>query len=405
MKIRLYRYQVLFILVFLSAIYALATGFLIFSYLTVFLLLVLFVGFIWSRLLLRGITIEVQKRIPNTRVGDLVTGYLRVRNQSMFSKLALEIRELSDEDTLQSGRVIDMKPHSIQGWKKNVSPGRRGVFSLGPVQISGSDLFGLFRVVKTLSDIDQITVWPNTQELPFYYPELSGKNGDSSNLKSSFQPTPNISHVREYIPGDSLGRIHWASTAKTGELMVKQFDDEIGADHWVIVDLNSQVHTESLRFSTEEFSISVAASICERLVDLKLPVGVITSGISPQLVAVERGYEHHSKIMNSLAMSGIGEDLDLLTLIQKLPEKVFTQANLLIITPSSDINWLNFLSINLNSLQKATTIFIANDNESAKNDFVDSRLVLSKMGINSYVVSPELTLGHSLISSGINFQK
>lgn len=405
MKIRLYRYQVLFILVFLSAIYALATGFLIFSYLTVFLLLVLFVGFIWSRLLLRGITIEVQKRIPNTRVGDLVTGYLRVRNQSMFSKLALEIRELSDEDTLQSGRVIDMKPHSIQGWKTNVSPGRRGVFSLGPVQISGSDLFGLFRVVKTLSDIDQITVWPNTQELPFYYPELSGKNGDSSNLKSSFQPTPNISHVREYIPGDSLGRIHWASTAKTGELMVKQFDDEIGADHWVIVDLNSQVHTESLRFSTEEFSISVAASICERLVDLKLPVGVITSGISPQLVAVERGYEHHSKIMNSLAMSGIGEDLDLLTLIQKLPEKVFTQANLLIITPSSDINWLNFLSINLNSLQKATTIFIANDNESAKNDFVDSRLVLSKMGINSYVVSPELTLGHSLISSGINFQK
>ena len=405
MKIRLYRYQVLFILVFLSAIYALATGFLIFSYLTVFLLLVLFVGFIWSRLLLRGITIEVQKRIPNTRVGDLVTGYLRVRNQSMFSKLALEIRELSDEDTLQSGRVIDMKPHSIQGWKTNVSPGRRGVFSLGPVQISGSDLFGLFHVVKTLSDIDQITVWPNTQELPFYYPELSGKNGDSSNLKSSFQPTPNISHVREYIPGDSLGRIHWASTAKTGELMVKQFDDEIGADHWVIVDLNSQVHTESLRFSTEEFSISVAASICERLVDLKLPVGVITSGISPQLVAVERGYEHHSKIMNSLAMSGIGEDLDLLTLIQKLPEKVFTQANLLIITPSSDINWLNFLSINLNSLQKATTIFIANDNESAKNDFVDSRLVLSKMGINSYVVSPELTLGHSLISSGINFQK
>ena len=405
MKIRLYRYQVLFILVFLSAIYALATGFLIFSYLTVFLLLVLFVGFIWSRLLLRGITIEVQKRIPNSRVGDLVTGYLRVRNQSMFSKLALEIRELSDEDTLQSGRVIDMKPHSIQGWKTNVSPGRRGVFSLGPVQISGSDLYGLFHVVKTLSDIDQITVWPNTQELPFYYPELSGKNGDSSNLKSSFQPTPNISHVREYIPGDSLGRIHWASTAKTGELMVKQFDDEIGADHWVIVDLNSQVHTESLRFSTEEFSISVAASICERLVDLKLPVGVITSGISPQLVAVERGYEHHSKIMNSLAMSGIGEDLDLLTLIQKLPEKVFTQANLLIITPSSDINWLNFLSINLNSLQKATTIFIANDNESAKNDFVDSSLVLSKMGINSYVVSPELTLGHSLISSGINFQK
>tara|TARA_Y100000590_G_scaffold470743_1_gene669135 strand:+ start:1376 stop:2593 length:1218 start_codon:yes stop_codon:yes gene_type:complete len=404
-KIRLYRYQVLFILVFLSAIYALATGFLIFSYLTVFLLLVLFVGFIWSRLLLRGITIEVQKRIPNTRVGDLVTGYLRVRNQSMFSKLALEIRELSDEDTLQSGRVIDMKPHSIQGWKTNVSPGRRGVFSLGPVQISGSDLFGLFRVVKTLSDIDQITVWPNTQELPFYYPELSGKNGDSSNLKSSFQPTPNISHVREYIPGDSLGRIHWVSTAKTGELMVKQFDDEIGADHWVIVDLNSQVHTESLRFSTEEFSISVAASICERLVDLKLPVGVITSGISPQLVAVERGYEHHSKIMNSLAMSGIGEELDLLTLIQKLPEKVFTQGNLLIITPSSDINWLNFLSINSNSLQKATTIFIANDNESAKNDFVDSRLVLSKMGINSYVVSPESTLGHSLISSGINFQK
>ena len=405
MKISLHRYQVLLILAFLSGIYSFATGFLIFSYLTFFLLLVLLIGFVYSRLLLRGISVEVNKRISNTRVGEFITGYIRVRNQSRFSKLALEIREISDERTLQSGRVIDMSPNAIQGWKTNVSPSRRGVFSLGPIEIAGSDLFGLFRVRKIVSEYQQVTVWPSTQDLPFYYPSMVGQTGDSLTLRPTYQPTQNISHVREYIPGDSLGKIHWVSTAKTGELMVKQFDDEVGADQWVIVDLDNEVHYEESNFSTVEFSIAVAASICQRLTDLRLPAGLITSGLFPQLVAVERGYEHLSKIMDSLAISSISEDGDLLNLIQKLPQNVYSRGNLLIITPSPDIQWVNFLSINPNLMHTATTIFIANNNVSAMEDFTEAKLALSKRGIGSYVVSPDRSLGNLLVSNNKGLYK
>jgi uncharacterized protein (DUF58 family) len=397
-KKRIQRYQILLLLSFLSGMYALATGFLIFTYLTVFLLLVLFIGFVWSRLLLRGIIVEADKRILNMRVGELLNGYIRVRNESIFSKQALEIREISDEHTLQSGRVIDMSPNSIQGWKTKVSPGRRGIFSMGPIEIAGSDLFGLFRVRKIVSDYQYVTVWPNTYDLPLYYPPMVGKTGVSLTLNPTYQSTPNISHVREYIPGDSLGKIHWASTAKTGELMVKQFDDEVGADQWVIVDLDSDVHYEGSNFSTVEISITVAASICKRLTDLMLPVGLIVSGLSPQVVPVERGYEHLSNIMNSLSISDISEDVDLLNLIQKLPQSIYARGNLLIITPSPDIQWVNFLSLDPNLMRATTIIFIANDNDSAIDDFSEAKLTLSKRGITSYILSADRSLGQLLTS-------
>ena len=46
--------------------------------------------------------------------------------------------------------------------------------------------------------------------------------------------TPNASGIREYAPGDPLSRIHWRSTAHTGELMVKTFELDPTSDIWVI---------------------------------------------------------------------------------------------------------------------------------------------------------------------------
>jgi len=47
--------------------------------------------------------------------------------------------------------------------------------------------------------------------------------------------------VRPYAPGDSFNRIHWRSTARLGEIQVKEFDLEQTADVWIFVDLESTV--------------------------------------------------------------------------------------------------------------------------------------------------------------------
>jgi uncharacterized protein (DUF58 family) len=47
--------------------------------------------------------------------------------------------------------------------------------------------------------------------------------------------TPNASGVREYAPGDAFNRIHWKSTARTGEMMVKTFELDPASDIWIVI--------------------------------------------------------------------------------------------------------------------------------------------------------------------------
>ena len=62
--------------------------------------------------------------------------------------------------------------------------------------------------------------------------------------------TPNASGVRPYEFGDSFNRIHWKSTARTGELMVKIFELDPASDIWLILDLerDQRMIAERARF-------------------------------------------------------------------------------------------------------------------------------------------------------------
>ena len=53
----------------------------------------------------------------------------------------------------------------------------------------------------------------------------------------TLQTTPLATTVRPYAPGDSMNRIHWRSTARHGDIQVKEFDLEQTADAWIILDL------------------------------------------------------------------------------------------------------------------------------------------------------------------------
>ena len=70
--------------------------------------------------------------------------------------------------------------------------------------------------------------------------------------------------VRPYAPGDSMNRIHWKSTARHGEIQVKEFDLEQTADAWIILDLQRGIQAGHGEESTTEAAIRAAASIADK---------------------------------------------------------------------------------------------------------------------------------------------
>ena len=61
--------------------------------------------------------------------------------------------------------------------------------------------------------------------------------GSHASPERTLQTTPLATTVRPYAPGDAMNRIHWQSTARHGEIQVKEFDLEQTADAWIFLDL------------------------------------------------------------------------------------------------------------------------------------------------------------------------
>jgi uncharacterized protein (DUF58 family) len=103
-----------------------------------------------------------------------------------------------------------------------VPSGRRGVLRIGPLRAERSDPLGLCVYAQSLAGVGEVLVVP--ERLPLAFPGLDsrGRLGDHLRMKSWGQSGNEFHSQREYVPGDDLRRINWKSSARTGELIVRE---------------------------------------------------------------------------------------------------------------------------------------------------------------------------------------
>lgn len=109
---------------------------------------------------------------------------------------------------------------------------RRGVLKVGPVSVVRGDPLGLFERVHNRDEPVDLYVHPRTvlfegQSLGFLRDLEGMPAADLSRDDVSFHA------LREYQPGDDLRHVHWRSTARIGEMMVRQYE-ETRRSHFVI---------------------------------------------------------------------------------------------------------------------------------------------------------------------------
>lgn len=99
---------------------------------------------------------------------------------------------------------------------------RRGLYRIGPVSAGFQDPFGLAVLRHTIGGTDALVVKPAPVELPAAV--LDGLRGSDGSVSTRLQGIPSQDDVttREYRHGDPMRRVHWAATARRGELMVRQ---------------------------------------------------------------------------------------------------------------------------------------------------------------------------------------
>lgn len=178
----------------------------------------------------------------------------------------------------------------------------RGIYTVGPLEVELTDAFGLWSRVRTIAPAIELTVYPAVETLR----PLAHSPGDDPTAGTPRPATvgPNgeeLYGLRPYRMGDDLRRVHWPSTARTGDLMVRQLEVPRQGRATVLVDVRAPVH-DGARL---EAAVSVAASIVTAsraggaLVRL-----VTTNGTDSGFSA---GHGHFEAVMEHLALVDRGD--------------------------------------------------------------------------------------------------
>ncbi|MHC5559939.1 DUF58 domain-containing protein [Kocuria sp. U4B] len=121
-----------------------------------------------------------------------------------------------------------------------VCPRRRGVWALGPATVRVADPFGLATELLDASERTSLHVAPEAVPLPETAAGRLRERGGDPSRTAMPQPGPDNVTIREYRHGDPVRRVHWAASAKHGELMVRQEDPRSTRRLSLVLDLDER---------------------------------------------------------------------------------------------------------------------------------------------------------------------
>ena len=209
---------------------------------------------------------EATVRLDLTNDGRIPTGLLLLEDQVPYV-LGTRPRLVVDRMATGRRRTVSYVVRSEV----------RGKFTVGPLSVRVSDPFGLIELNRTFSATTTLTVVPRVFPLPPI--PLSGAwTGSGDNRPRAFATgSAEDVTVREYRHGDDLRRVHWRSSARVGELMVRREEQPWQSRATLFLDNRLLAHRGHGSASSLEHAVTAAASVAVHLVQRGFTVRLVTA--------------------------------------------------------------------------------------------------------------------------------
>lgn len=412
---------------------ALTVGLRLLYYLAYVLAAVLTCAYIWSQISKRGLSLSREVTPSQTQVGQVIQETVEIQNLSWMRKLWLEVRDQSTLPGHRVGAVVSLKGHTQKRWRVRTRCIHRGLYRLGPTTVVTGDPFGLFQSSRVFNDTAELLVFPPTVPLASFGLPSTELPGGNQTAGRSYHSTPNAAGIREYFPGDPMNRIHWSVSARAQKLMVKEFELDPTADIWLILDLQDSVHvayepeetegdsTQAMRIpgvllrksvagaepeadnlrvpldpSTEEYSVSVTASLAAYFISEGRSVGLVAWGQHKVTIPADRGGRQLVKILRALAVLRAEGDTPVGELIAAESRLFSRQDTLVVVTPSLDEGWLASLQSQLRKGLRAAAVVIESETFGGEGNALMMVSALAGMDVPNYLVKREDSIDAAL---------
>lgn len=218
--------------------------------------------------------LEARLRVPERAVvaGTPAVASLGIRNAGRHRSWGARI-DLPIGPDVASFSLGSMGSGAVVWQDVRIPTARRGIVTIGPANSVKGDPFGLTGRETRWTDLTELYVHPQTVRLP------GRQAGFVHDLEGHASPQitasdMNFHALREYVPGDDRRHVHWRSSARTGTLMVRQFEESRQSRLVVALDTGRDSWLDEQEF---ELGVSCAGSVAVHGVLGESPVRLLTS--------------------------------------------------------------------------------------------------------------------------------
>ncbi|GAA0407527.1 MULTISPECIES: DUF58 domain-containing protein [Micromonospora] len=255
-------------------------------------------------------------RVP---VGASARVVLRLQNMSRLPTGTLLLEDRLPYALGSRPRVVleRLGAHQASSVAYTVRADVRGRYEVGPLVVRLTDPFGLCELTRAFPGTDRLTVIPQVVPLPSVRLPGEYTGSGESRARSVAVHGEDDAATREYRRGDDLRRVHWKSTARTGELMVRREEQPWESRATVVLDTRAYGHHGDGPTASFEWAVSGAASIAVHLRQAGYKLRLVTGGGAD----VDAGEGGDGLLLDHLAEVRLDQRVEITTLMQHVRQR------------------------------------------------------------------------------------
>jgi uncharacterized protein (DUF58 family) len=217
---------------------------------------------------------------PRVPAGESTSVTARLENVSRLRTGVLLAEDVTPYRLGSRPRFVldEIEPSGSRELSYQIRSDTRGKFTIGPLRVRVADAFGLVEISRSFSTTSTLVVTPKIIPLPRAAAPSSWLGEGDGGMRTISAIGEDDAAPRAYQDGDGLRRVHWRSTARYGELMVRREEHQWRNSASVFLDTRRGAHTGSGPAASFEFAVSAAASIGAHLAEEGFRARLITDG-------------------------------------------------------------------------------------------------------------------------------
>ncbi len=271
-----------------------------------------------------SVTVERQVTGSELEIGESIAVGIKLSNNTGYFIPWLFVEDLmSKRVTSQPNRALEVSgyPAKLYFFRSKqialmtyqIKAMRRGYFQLGPTILETGDLLGLHRNYRVASEPQYVLVLPKL--VPLQGVNISSRRpmGDLRVHDRVMEDPTQMIGIREYRAGDSLNRIHWRATARTGKLHTRIFQPTCIQGAMLVLDMHSETNPDRNEPVRTDLAVTTAASLAHTLYLMNQPFGLISNGRDAadrvRQMRLERDYSDRNSIRAGVEMNAKSDRL------------------------------------------------------------------------------------------------